>query len=285
MDKDDNTVCDTQPGPGQHGGPVPPGARNRRLFFNRLAPNIVTMLGLCSGLSGMRLAVDGAFQAAAVALLVSAVIDGLDGRIARLLRGSTRFGAQFDSLSDFLCFGVAPSFVIYFWALKDGGRYAFLPCLLFSVCMALRLARFNADLDEHAGKPAYASDFFTGVPAPAGAGLALFPLFVGLEAQKLGMDGFYHWTRLPWLPVLSLCGTGFLLVSTLPVWSFKNFRPRGLVALPLAVGALLYAAALVVSPWGALAAAGVIYMCILPLSRMNFQHLKNAAEGAQGSED
>ena len=285
MEKNDPIVCDTPQARDNHAAHDVLREPDHVPFFNRLAPNIVTMLGLCSGLTGIRLAMDEAFPAAAVALLISAIIDGLDGRVARLLRGSTRFGAQFDSLSDFLCFGVAPAFVLYFWALKDAGRYAFLPCLLFSVCMALRLARFNADLDEHAQKPFYASNFFTGVPAPAGAGLALFPLFLGLEAQKLGLDGLYHLTRLPWLPVLSLCGTAFLLVSTLPVWSFKNFKPKGARLLAAGLAAALYTATLALDPWGALAAAGVIYICILPFSRLNFQHLKNAAENPRSAEE
>ncbi|NLG90774.1 MAG: phosphatidylcholine/phosphatidylserine synthase [Acetobacter sp.] len=253
--------------------------------FNRLIPNILTMLGLCGGLMGMRFAVDGRFQAAAVALLISAFIDGLDGRIARLLRGSTRFGAEFDSLSDFLCFGVAPSFLLYFWALKDGGRYAFLPCIMFTVCMALRLARFNANLDGEHHQPKYASNFFTGVPAPAGAGLALFPLFLGLEAQKLGIDWLYRLTRLPWIPTLTLASTGLLLVSTLPVWSFKNFKVPAQYVLPLMLGTGLYAVVLVADPWAALAAAGVIYVFLLPLSRLSFLRLKKAAEDLQTDED
>lgn len=235
MEKDDPRVCDNRQGT-LHDQDRPP-------FFNRLAPNILTMLGLCSGLTGMRVAMDGAFEVADVALLISAIIDGLDGRVARLLRGSTRFGAQFDSLSDFLCFGVAPSFVMYFWALKDAGRYAFLPCLLFSVCMALRLSRFNADLDDDTQKPVYASQFFTGVPAPAGAGLTLFPLFLGLEAQKLGLDGLYHLTRFPWLPALSLCGTGFLAgfhLASLVVQEFQaqsaDFATGGSSGGPLRLG-------------------------------------------------
>ncbi|MCP1245300.1 phosphatidylcholine/phosphatidylserine synthase [Acetobacter cerevisiae] len=258
--------------------------RNKKIrgpSFNRLIPNILTMLGLCSGLTGMRFAVEGRFQAAGIALLLSAFIDGLDGRIARLLRGSTRFGAEFDSLSDFVCFGVAPSFLLFFWALQDGGRYAFLPCLMFTVCMALRLARFNATLDGEEEKPKYASNFFTGVPAPAGAGLALFPLFLGLEAQKLGIDWLYRLTRLPWLPAFTLISTAFLLVSTLRVWSFKNFKVPAQYVLPVMLGTGAYTAVLVADPWGALAAAGVIYMILLPLSHFSFLKLKKAAEDLQ----
>lgn len=256
-------------------------ARVRGLSFNRLIPNLLTMLGLCGGLMGMRFALDGRFHDAAIALLISAVIDGLDGRIARLLRGATRFGAEFDSLSDFLCFGVAPSFVLYLWALKDAGRYAFLPCIMFTVCMALRLARFNASLDGEDDKPKYASNFFTGVPAPAGAGLALFPLFLGLEANKLGYNDVYYLTRLPFLPIVTLISTAFLLVSTLPVWSFKNFKIPAKFVLPVMLSACAYAVVLVADPWGALAAAGVIYVALLPLSRLSFQRLRKAAEELQ----
>lgn len=243
------------------------------------------MLGLCSGLMGMRFALDGRFQNAAIALLISAVIDGLDGRIARLLRGSTRFGAEFDSLSDFLCFGVAPSFVLYLWALAGSGRYAFLPCTLFTVCMALRLARFNASLDGIEEKPKYASNFFTGVPAPAGAGLALFPLFLGLEARKLGYDWLYDLTRLPWLPALTLTSTAFLLVSTLPVWSFKNFKVPAKYVLPMMLGMGACVVALVADPWAVLAAMGLVYVALLPVSRMSFQRLRRAAEDLQEEEE
>lgn len=262
-----------------------PHTRVRGPSFNRLIPNLLTMLGLCSGLTGMRFALDGRFQSAAIALLVSAVIDGLDGRIARLLRGSTRFGAEFDSLSDFVCFGVAPSFVLYLWALKDAGRYAFLPCLLFTVCMALRLARFNANLDGAEDRPKYASNFFTGVPAPAGAGLALFPLFLGLEFNKLGFTQLYELTRLPWLPALTLTSTAFLLVSTLPVWSFKNFKIPARYVLPMMLGSGIYVVALVADPWGVLAAMGVVYVALLPLSRMSFHRLRHAAESLRDEEE
>ncbi|NHO33084.1 CDP-alcohol phosphatidyltransferase family protein [Acetobacter fallax] len=277
---------------------IPPHRRRRRLravrsprtrvrgpSFNRLIPNLLTMLGLCSGLMGMRFALDGRFQNAAIALLISAVIDGLDGRIARLLRGSTRFGAEFDSLSDFLCFGVAPSFVLYLWALRDAGRYAFLPCILFTVCMSLRLARFNASLDGEEEKPKYASNFFTGVPAPAGAGLALFPVFLGLEAEKLGYSGLYDLTRLPWLPALTLISTALLLVSTLPVWSFKNFKVPAKFVLPVMLGSGAYVVALVADPWGVLAGMGIIYVALLPLSRVSFLRLRRAAEALQEEED
>jgi len=142
--------------------------------FNRLIPNILTMLGLCAGLTAIRFATEGRWEPAAALIVVAAAIDGIDGRLARLLKATSRFGAEFDSLSDFLCFGVAPAMMLYLWTMHDARGLGFAPCLLFAVCSALRLARFNASITEApamplAGpppKPAYAQSFFTGVPAP-----------------------------------------------------------------------------------------------------------------------
>ncbi len=139
--------------------------------------------------------------------MVAACIDGLDGRIARLLKATSRFGAEFDSLADFLCFGVAPAFILYLWSLHAAGGYGFAPCLMFAVCMALRLARFNAMLDASPA-PAYAQSFFTGVPAPAGAGLALFPLFAGLETRRMGWAGLYAVVHHPLFCAVVLVGVG-----------------------------------------------------------------------------
>jgi len=245
--------------------------------FNRMIPNILTLFGLCAGLSSIRFAYEGHFGAAAVAITVAGCIDGLDGRLARLLKTVSRFGAEFDSLTDFLCFGVAPAFVLYFWSLQRAGGFGFIPCLIFAVCMALRLARFNASLDS-APSPAYAYNFFTGVPAPAGAGLALFPLFLGLEAQAQEWDWLVSVARHPLVCSLVLVPTALLLVSTLPVWSFKNFKIPAEYVLPLLLGAGTYAALLVADPWGALAAAGVIYLGMLPFSVRSFHRLRAVAE-------
>jgi CDP-diacylglycerol--serine O-phosphatidyltransferase len=245
--------------------------------FNRMIPNILTMLGLCAGLTSIRLALEGRFGTAAVAILVAAAIDGLDGRIARLLKATSRFGAEFDSLADFLCFGVAPTLLLYIWSLQTLHGFGFVPCLMFAVCMALRLARFNASLDA-GPHPAYTYNFFTGVPAPAGAGLALFPLFVGLEAQSIGWDMLEAVVRSPLFCAAVLIGTAFLLISTLPVWNFKNFKMRSEYVLPTFLGIGLYSAVLVADPWGALALGGVIYLGMLPFSRRSFQRLKREAE-------
>ncbi len=250
--------------------------------FNRMLPNLLTMLGLCSGLTGIRFALEGRFGAAAVAIVIAGGIDGLDGRIARLLKVTSRFGAEFDSLADFLCFGVAPAIVIYLWSLESTRGYGFMPCLMFAVCMALRLARFNASLD--APHPAYAYNFFTGVPAPAGAGLALFPLFIGLEAKSLGLDWLLWIAQFPPFCAAVLVGTALLLVSTLPVWSFKNFKVPSEYVLPLFLGTGLYAALLVANPWAALAAAGILYIAMLPFSVRSFKRLKKEAEAAANGE-
>ncbi|HXT79476.1 MAG TPA: phosphatidylcholine/phosphatidylserine synthase [Acetobacteraceae bacterium] len=245
--------------------------------FNRIIPNLLTMIGLCAGLTAMRFALEGRFGAAAVAITVAGAIDGLDGRLARLLKATSRFGAEFDSLSDFLCFGVAPAFTLYVWSLERAGGYGYAPCLMFAVCMALRLARFNASLDS-APRPAYAYNFFTGVPAPAGAGLALFPLFVGLEAKSLGWDWLLAVVQYPLFGALVLIGVALLLVSTLPVWSFKNFKVPAEYVLPLLLGTGIFVAVLVVDPWAAMAAGGLIYMIMLPFSLRSFRGLQRAAE-------
>ncbi len=247
-----------------------------------MIPNIMTLLGLCAGLTSMRYALEGRFGSAAMALLVAAFIDGLDGRLARLLKATSRFGAEFDSLADFCCFGIAPAFILYIWSLQTVGGFGFVPCLIFAVCMALRLARFNAALDAPRPlSPGYAYNFFTGVPAPAGAGLALFPLFLGLEGHSLGVRWLEYLPRHPLFCAVALIGTAFLLVSTLPVWSFKNFKVRSEYALPLLLGVGAFAAVLVADPWAALAAAGLIYLGMLPFSRRSFKRLRNEAESIQ----
>jgi CDP-diacylglycerol--serine O-phosphatidyltransferase len=265
-----------------------PRPRNRPRFngpsFNRMVPNLMTMLGLCAGLTSMRFGLEGRFGSAAVAIVVAAVIDGLDGRLARLLKATSRFGAEFDSLSDFLCFGVAPPFVLFLWSLQRGGAYGFAPCVMFSVCMALRLARFNASL-EGAPKPAYAYNFFTGVPAPAGAGLALFPLFLGLEAKALGLGWLLNAAQHPLFCAVMLIGTSLLLVSTLPIWSFKNFKVPSEYVLPLLLGTGAYAAVLLADPWAALAAAGLIYLGMLPFSVRSFRRLRREAEAPRDDLD
>jgi CDP-diacylglycerol--serine O-phosphatidyltransferase len=252
--------------------------------FNSIVPNLMTMLGLCAGLTSMRFALEARFGAAAVAIAVAAALDGIDGRLARLLKATSRFGAEFDSLSDFLCFGVAPAFTLYLWSLKRAGAYGYVPCMMFAVCMALRLARFNASLDG-APKPAYAYNFFTGVPAPAGAGVVLFPLFLGLEATQQGWDWMVQVAQYPLLNTAVLIGIALLLVSPLPIWSFKNFKVPSEFVLPLLLGTGAFAAVLVADPWAALAGGGLLYLGMLPFSIRSFRRLRREAEAPRDESD
>jgi CDP-diacylglycerol--serine O-phosphatidyltransferase len=247
------------------------------------------MVGLCAGLVAIRFALEGRFPQAAAFIVAAGVIDGLDGRIARLLKGTSRFGAEFDSLSDFLCFGVAPGLVLYLWTLQHAGPIGFIPCVLFAVCSALRLARFNAASIAEPGappviKPAYAYNFFTGVPAPAGAGLALFPLFAWLAFAEWGWAGTAAAVRHPVVAAAVLIVVGGLMVSTLPSWSFKNFKIPAERVLPLFLGVTAFLAFLVTEPWAALALAGLIYVGMLFLSARSYRRLRREAEQMRGPE-
>jgi CDP-diacylglycerol--serine O-phosphatidyltransferase len=252
--------------------------------FNRMLPNLMTLMGLCIGLSAVRLAMDGRFGGAVIAIAVSGVIDGLDGRLARLLKATSRFGAEFDSLADFLCFGVAPGFVIYMWSLQDWGAIGFLPTLMYVSAMALRLARFNAAL-ETAPPAAFAYNFFTGVPAPAGAILALFPLFVGLEADKAHLIWLRDAVGFPLFSGGILVAVALLCVSTLPVWSFKNFKVPTASVLPLLLGVVIFAAVLIADPYAAGALVGIVYVTMLPFSRRSYKKLAAEAEERRHHED
>jgi CDP-diacylglycerol--serine O-phosphatidyltransferase len=257
--------------------------RYRGPSFNRLIPNILTLLGLCAGLIAIRFGIEGRWPQAAAFVVVAGVIDGLDGRIARLLKGTSRFGAEFDSLADFLSFGVAPAILLYLWTLENVGPAGFIPCIMFAVCSSLRLARFNAASIAEPGetpavKPAYAYNFFQGVPAPAGAGLALFPLFASLAFGEWGWTGLAGAIRHPVFAAIVLFTVGGLMVSTLPTWSFKNFKVPSQMVLPLLLGIGAYVAVLVTEPWAALAAAGLIYVGMLFLSVRSYARLKREAE-------
>ncbi len=260
--------------------------RYRGPSFNRLIPNLLTMMGLCAGLVAIRFGIEGRFAQAAAFIVAAGVIDGLDGRIARLLKGTSRFGAEFDSLSDFLCFGVAPGLILYLWTLQNAGPIGFIPCTMFAVCSALRLARFNAASIAEPGaipevKPAYAYAFFTGVPAPAGAGLALLPLLAALAFTDWGWTGLADATRHPLFSALMLFLVGGLMVSTLPSWSFKNFKVPSQFVLPLLLGTGAFIAFLVTEPWAALTLAVLIYFAMLVFSARSFARLKRQAERLQ----
>jgi CDP-diacylglycerol--serine O-phosphatidyltransferase len=251
--------------------------RLRGLSFNKMLPNLMTLVGLCVGLSSIRFALDGRFGSAVIAVAVAGAIDGLDGRLARLLKATSRFGAEFDSLADFLCFGIAPALIIYLWSLQVWGAIGFLPPLMYASAMALRLARFNAALDT-APPAAFAYNFFTGVPAPAGAVLALFPLFLGLEADKAHLIWLRATVGFPLFTGGILAGVAVLCVSTLPIWSFKNFKVPTPAVLPLLLSVVVFAAILIADPYAAGALAGLAYIIMLPFSLRSYRRLAREAE-------
>jgi CDP-diacylglycerol---serine O-phosphatidyltransferase len=250
--------------------------------FNRMLPNLMTLLGLCIGLSSIRLGLEGRYGTAVLAIAASGVIDGLDGRLARMLKATSRFGAEFDSLADFLCFGVAPALLLYMWSLQPWGAIGFLPPLMFASAMALRLARFNAALDS-GPKAAFAYNFFTGVPAPAAAGLVLFPLFVGLEANQQNQFWLQDLVSYPLVTGAFLVVTALLCVSTLPVWSFKNFKIPTAGILPMLLGVVVFAALIFADPYLAGALAGLAYIVMLPFSLRSYRKLAREAEARRAA--
>jgi len=236
----------------------------RGFSINRLIPNVLTLAALCSGLTAIRFGLQGEFRLAVIAVIVAAIFDALDGRVARRLGVTSRFGAELDSLSDFLCFGVTPALVLYLASLKDGGSLGWVVTLMFPICSALRLARFNTALLADTPPPAWTGSYFTGVPAPAGALLALVPLVVSFEAGAT-------WPRHPIVVGLVLVGVGGLMVSRLPTFSFKKGRiPRHLV-LPALLVAALTMGVVVSSPWIGLSLLGLIYIALIPFSWLAYR--------------
>lgn len=237
-------------------------ARRGRLHgfsINRLIPNILTLAALCSGLTAIRFALQGEMRLAVIAIIVAAIFDALDGRVARRLGVTSRFGAELDSLSDFLCFGVTPALVLYLASLKDGGALGWVVTLMFPICSALRLARFNTALVSDTPPPAWTGSFFTGVPAPAGALLALIPLMVSFEIEAA-------WPRHALVVGAVLVVVGGLMVSRIPTYSFKKGRvPRHLV-LPSLLGAALVMGVLASAPWIAGSLIGMVYVSLIPFS-------------------
>jgi CDP-diacylglycerol--serine O-phosphatidyltransferase len=246
--------------------------------INRLIPNSLTLLALCAGITAMRFAIEGQWDRAVIAIVVAAVLDGLDGRIARALGATSRFGAELDSLSDFICFGVAPAVVVYMWSLQDAGGLGWAISLLFAVCCGLRLARFNVALDSKESMPPWTGDYFVGVPAPAGGGLALMPLIFGLQFE----ESFF---ASPWLNGIMLAGVAGLMVSRLPTFAFKRLRVPGrhVVLALLAVGA--FAAFLISTPWVTLGATGLAYMASIPYARHTYQRRRRLGDALGENED
>jgi CDP-diacylglycerol---serine O-phosphatidyltransferase len=236
--------------------------RLKRLHINRMIPNALTLMALSAGLSAIRFALQERWEHAVLAILAAAILDGLDGRIARILKGVSRFGAELDSLSDFLCFGVAPAFVLYMWALADAGRIGWALVLALCICCALRLARFNTDLEQEE-RPAGTRDYFIGVPSPAGAGLALLPLVLWFQIEA---DVLRH----PVTVGLFMLATSGLLVCRLRTFAFKRLRIAQNRVLPAMLAIGFYLALLLSAPWFTLTLTLVAYLGSIPLSARQY---------------
>ncbi|WP_412033327.1 CDP-alcohol phosphatidyltransferase family protein [Mesorhizobium sp. CA8] len=236
------------------------GPRIREIPMRMVLPNLVTVLAICAGLSGIRFAFENRFEIAVVMVLLAAFLDGIDGRLARMLKATSKFGAQMDSLADIVNFGVAPALVLYAFLLDRAGSPGWIAALLFTIACAMRLARFNVLADD-TDQPAWQTEYFVGVPAPAGAVLVMLPLY--LYFLRLGLE--------PTRPA-AFVGSGFtvlvafLLVSRLPVYSGKSVKIPGDRVLPVILGVLLYILLLMAYPWYTLTASVAGYLLFLPFS-------------------
>src|SRR6202050_666804 len=253
--------------PPRYGGPRLrlPKRRFRRIPVRTLVPNIITLLALCAGLTAIRMAFENRYVLALAAIVFAAFLDGIDGRLARFLRGTSPFGADPDSLADFVNFGVAPALILYFWGLHALKSAGWIAAMVFAICAALRLARFNVMVDDP-DKPAWASNFFVGVPAPAGAITVLLPIYVAL----LGLPGS---EVLNWLTLVYTLAIASLMVSRLPVFSGKRVGtrvPPEMVG-PAVVVAVLFIALLIAYPWIILTAGTLAYLGALPFVYLSYR--------------
>nr|WP_174296835.1 phosphatidylcholine/phosphatidylserine synthase [Sphingomonas bacterium] len=236
------------------------------LPLRSIAPNAVTALALCSGLSGVRFGIAGQWELAVTMVLVAGVLDGIDGRIARLLHGESRFGAELDSLSDAISFGVAPALILYLWSLVAMPRLGWMCALMLAVFCALRLARFNANIDVEE-QPHKSAGFLTGVPAPTGAGLAMLPMFLWMATGEPFLRSPY--LVAPWVAIVAL-----LLVSSLPTYSWSSMRLRRTVRFEALATVVVLGAALVSAPWQTLSIVSFIYVLTMPFSAMGFARIR-----------
>ena len=229
------------------------------LPFRKIAPNIVTMLALCAGVTSIRYSIQEEWIKAVICVFVAALFDGLDGRVARFLKGSTKFGAELDSLSDFVSFGVAPAILLYKWSLFDLPKFGWFFCLLMSIGMAMRLARFNTMLEEEP-QPEYWHHFFVGVPAPAAAALAMMPLMVSFD--------FPEWSpivRSHTFCAVLLCVVSFLMVSRIPTISTKKMKVPSYMLMPLMLVVALFASFIITQPWFTLGILTIGYALSIPV--------------------
>ncbi|MEO6388223.1 MAG: phosphatidylcholine/phosphatidylserine synthase [Croceibacterium sp.] len=238
----------------------------RGLTLRAVLPNAITAAALCSGLTGIRFAINDNWAMALFAIILAGLLDGIDGRIARLLKAQSRFGAELDSLADSLSFGMAPALVIYLWSLHMLPRFGWFASLAFAICCALRLARFNAQIDVEE-QPHKSVGFLTGVPAPVGAGLAFLPMFLWIATGEAIF-------RNPIIVALWVAAMAVLLISNLATFSWTSIRPRRSIRLEaIALSGILFAA-LLTEPWWTLAGLCVIYLALMPYSAIRYGRIK-----------
>ena len=256
--------------------PAPPPRRRRfkAIPVRTLLPNMITLLALCAGLTAIRLSMEGKLEWALAAIVFAALLDGIDGRVARMLKGTSRFGAELDSLADFVNFGVAPALILYFWGLHELKSAGWIVALVFAICAALRLARFNVMIDDP-NKPAWAGNFFTGIPAPLGAMTVLLPIYLYFLGVSNGLVTI-------WLTFLYTLAIALLMVSRLPVFSGKRVGKRvpPEMVLPLFVVFVLFFALLISYPWEVLTVGTVVYLACLPLGWFSYRDYQRKDEAA-----
>ena len=229
-----------------------------------ILPNIFTLVGVCIGLSSIKFAVDEKFTLSVIAIIVAAIIDGLDGRIARLIQGTTKIGKELDSLTDVISFGVAPAFIMYFWKLNELGRIGWFICLIYVVCVALRLARFNVNSGQ---EPSWRDNFFEGVPSPAGGVLVLMPLIYSLtDIQILNINYDFF------VPILFVT-VSILLISKVPTYALKKISVPRSMTIFLLLGVVLYFGLLLIYTFNAIVISGLIYFILLPVSFIHYNNL------------
>ena len=231
---------------------------------------MLTLIGVCIGLTSIRFALDERYEFAIIAIIIAAVIDGLDGRIARLIKGTSKVGKELDSLTDMISFGVAPAFIMYFWKLNELGRFGWLVCLIYVICVALRLARFNVNTG---GEPSWRDNFFEGVPSPAGGILVLTPLIFSMSSIELFKIDYSII-----VPIFFIV-TSFLLISKFPSYSFKKIVIQRKATIFLLFGIVLFFGLLLIYPFNVISVSALIYLCMLPISYFHYQKLKKQNEG------
>ena len=241
-----------------------------------ILPNMLTLIGVCIGLTSIRFALDGRFELAIIAIIFAALIDGLDGRIARLIKGTSKVGKELDSLTDMISFGVAPAFIMYFWKLNELGRFGWLICLIYVICVALRLARFNVNTG---GEPSWKDNFFEGVPSPAGGILVLTPLIFSMSSIELFKIDYAII-----VPIFFII-TSFLLISKFPSYSFKKIVIQRKATIFLLFGIVLFFGLLLIYPFNVIFISAMIYLTLLPISFLHYQKLKKEDEDVSHSDE